>query len=322
MLRRWALAVLLATTACKSAPGIPTVGPGAEGAGPAGAAAGGVPSESGTILRYDASARTLRQVGHLELIQRGAGQYAEAMVDLQASIAFEPKGERLEVVWAVTDVTELELRGALQQEGDDTKSFLKEHGIGAYLSDLRGQAEADPQLVQNVQRESKLSAMRQEIADATAAGKPAPIIPGLQMLSYLPPLLQLPTLPELPLPLNEPVKVSRAEETELGQTGLVLPFDVEVEYTLVRIEEAGGTRLAEMVFEATAIGTQDGPGGEIVIESTQRGTLLFDLGRRVPVSYESTRTESIEMGQYSGETETTLRSTWEEQPRASTLGLP
>ena len=310
MLRRWALGVLLATAACKPAPGIPTASP--DGTDSAGPGATGVPSEAATILRYDASARTLRQVGHLELIQRGAGQYAEAVVDLEAVISFEPKGDRLEVLWTVSDVTGLELRGALQRDDDDAETFLETHGFGAYLSDLRGQAEADPELPKNLERESKLTAMRQQIADATAAGKPAPIIPGLQMLSYLPPLLQLPTLPEEALPLNEPVTVSREEETELGETGLVLPFDVEVEYTLVRIEESGGTRLAEMVFEASAIGTQEGPGGEIVIESKQRGTLLFDLGRRIPVSYESTRTETIEMGQFSGETETTLRATWEE----------
>lgn len=310
MLRRWALGALLATAACKPAPGIPTAVP--DGAGTAGSGAAGVSNESATVLRYDASARTLRQVGHLELIQRGAGQYAEAVVDLQAVIAFEPKGDRLEVQWTVSDVTALELRGALQRDDDDTETFLETHGFGAYLSDLRGQAEADPQLPRNVERESTLAAMRQEIADATAAGRAAPIVPGLQMLSYLPPLLQLPTLPEQPLPLNEPVTVTREEETELGETGLVLPFDVEAKYTLVRIEESEGSRLAEMVFEATAIGTQEGPGGEIVIESKQRGTLLFDLGRRVPVSYESTRTETIEMGQFSGETETTLRATWEE----------
>ncbi|MBV1860169.1 MAG: hypothetical protein KUG77_17280 [Nannocystaceae bacterium] len=310
MLRRWALGVLLATAACKPAPGIPAVPP--EGEDSVGPAAEGVPSESGTILRYGASARSLRQVGHLELIQRGAGQYAEAVVDLEAVIAFEPNGDRLEVVWTVSDVTGLELRGALQREDDNAETFLENHGFGAYLSDLRGQAEVDPLLPKNVERESKLAAIRQQIADATAAGEPAPIIPGLQMLSYLPPLLQLPTLPEEALPLNEPVTVLRQEETELGETGLVLPFDVEVEYTLVRIEDSGGTRLAELVFEATAVGRQEGPGGEIVIESKQHGTLLFDLTRRIPVSYESTRTETIQMGQFSGETETTLRATWEE----------
>ncbi|MGH1340992.1 MAG: hypothetical protein ACRBN8_05545 [Nannocystales bacterium] len=310
MLRRWALGVLLATAACKPAPGIPTTAPG--GADPADPGVAAVPSETATVLRYDASARTLKQVGHLELIQRGAGQYAEAVVDLEAVIAFEPKGDRLEVVWTVSDITGLELRGALQRDDDETDTFLETHGFGAYLSDLRGQAEVDPALPKNAERESKLAAMRQEIADATEAGKPAPIVPGLQMLSYLPPLLQLPTLPEEPLPLSEPVTVHREEETELGETGLVIPFDVEVEYTLVRIEESGGARLAEMVFEGTAVGVQEGPGGEIVIESKQRGTLLFDLGRRIPVSYESTRTETIEMGQFSGETETTLRATWEE----------
>ena len=271
-----------------------------------------MPSATSSVLRYDAAARTLKQTGHLELIQRGAGQYAEAILDVKASVGIEPKGDRLEVGWKVDEVTGLELRGALQRDGDDASGFLETHGVGAYLSDLRGQAEDDPELPQNLQRESKLAEMRQTIADATAAGQPPPIIPGLQMLSYLPPLLQLPSLPEDALPLNEPVTVSRQEETELGDTGLVIPFDVEVKYTLVRIDDSGGTRLAEMVFEATAIGSQEGPGGEIVIQSEQRGSLLFDLGKKIPVSYESTRTETIEMGQYSGETETTLRSTWEE----------
>ena len=263
------------------------------------------------MLRYDSTARTLRQTGHLELVQRGAGQYAEAVLDLSATIRVEPRADRLEVAWKVDDVLGIELSGALQQDGDDAETFLETHGVGAYLSDLRGQAEDDPELPLNLERESKLTQMREEIAKATAAGKSAPIVPGLQMLSYLPPLLQLPTLPEEALPLNEPVIVRREEETELGDTGLVLPFDVEVKYTLVRIDASGGSRLAEMVFEATASGRQEGPGGEIVIESEQRGSLLFDLEKQVPVSYESVRTETIEMGQFSGETETTLRASWE-----------
>ena len=43
------------------------------------------------MLRYDAAARTLKQTGHLELIQRGAGQYAEAILDVKASVGIEPK---------------------------------------------------------------------------------------------------------------------------------------------------------------------------------------------------------------------------------------
>ena len=302
--------VLLAVAACKPAPGIPTTDP--DGATSAAAQGGDeATKEAAVVLRYDTTARTLRQTGHLELVQRGAGQYAEAILDVSATIAIEPRADRLEVAWKVDDVTGLELAGALQQDGDDAEAFLEAHGVGAYLSDLRGQAEDDPELPLNLERESKLAQMREEIAKATAAGKSAPIVPGLQMLSYLPPLLQLPTLPDEALPLGEPVIVRREEETELGDTGLVLPFDVEVKYTLVRIDASGGSRLAEMVFEATASGSQEGPGGEIVIVSEQRGSLLFDLEKKVPVSYESIRTETIEMGQFSGETETTLRASWE-----------
>ncbi len=295
--------------ACKPAPGIPTTGPDAAASGPDDTA---VAAEAGTVLRYDASARTLKQTGHLELVQRGAGRYAEALLDVDATITIQPKGDRLEVVWTVDEVTALELQGALQGDGPDPKAFLQEHGSGAYLSDLRGQAEDDPTLPQNVERESKLESMRAEIDKATAEGKPAPVMPGLQMLSYLPPLLQLPSLPEEALPLGEPVTVEREEETELGDTGIVLPFDVSVTYTLVRIDDSGNSRIAEMAFEGSAVGSQEGPGGPITIESLQKGSLLFDLDAKVPVAYEATRSETIEMGQFSGETETILRAAWEE----------
>ncbi len=309
MKRRVVVGLFLALSgACKPAPGIPTTDP---DPATAGATATDV-AQTGTVLRYDARARTLQQTGHLELVQRGAGRYAEAVLDVNATIAIEPVGDRLQVVWTVDEVTALELQGALQGEGEDPKAFLQTHGSGAYLSDLRGQAEDDPTLPQNVARESKLETMRAEIDRATAEGKPAPIMPGLQMLSYLPPLLQLPSLPEATLPLGEPITVERDEETELGDTGIVLPFEVSMTYTLVRIDASGDSRIAEMTFEGSAVGTQEGPGGPITIESRQQGSLLFDLDAKVPVTYEATRTETIEMGQFSGETETTLRASWEE----------
>ncbi len=284
----------------------------ADAGGELGGAGADVPLASGTVLRYEARPRTLQQTAHLEMVQRGAGQYAEAALDLRARVDVAPQSDRLKVVWAISDVAALELRGALQVEGsDDPKAFLVEHGSGAYLSDLRGQAEVDPALPENAAREAKLGELRETLRAQTKAGQPAPILPGLQMLSYLPPLVQLPSLPERPLPMGEPVKVEREEETELGETGLLLPFDVEMTYTLVAIDTSGGARIAEMSFQGSAIGSTDGPGGEVVIESKQSGTLLFNLDEQVPVSYESSRTETYEMGQFTGETETTIRASWE-----------
>lgn len=287
--------------------------PDAASADPRGGGSVDVPAAAGTVFRYQARARSLRQTGHLEMVQRGAGQYAEATLDLSAAVGLEPLSDRLKVVWSIDAVDGLELRGALQSSspGDDPKAFLVEFGRGAYLSDLRGQAEEDPTLPENTGREAKLAALREELEAAAAAGNAAPVAPGLQMLSYLPPMLQLPSLPEEPLPLGEAVNVHREEETELGDTGVLLPFDVEMAYTLVSIDDSGGTRIAEMSFEGSAIGATDGPGGEVVVESRQRGTLLFNLDEQIPVSYESLRTETIEMGQFSAETETTIRSTWE-----------
>lgn len=311
-LRCLAPCLLIALAGCNKAPGIPTTDPEFDGSVDAPEGGADVPLASGTVLRYDTQPRTLEQRGQLEMVQRGAGQYAEAVLDLSAKVTVEPQANRLKVAWSIADVANLELRGALQVTGaEDPKAFLVEYGTGAYLCDLRGQAEDDPSLPENAQREAKLDAVHEEIRKATEAGAPPPVVPGLQMLSYLPPLLQLPSLPEQPLPLGEPVKVERQEETELGDTGLLLPFDVEVTYELVRIDTSGGERLAEMTFQADALGRREGPEGEVVIASQQHGSLLFNLDAQIPVSYEATRTETYEFGQFSSETETSIRATWE-----------
>ncbi len=269
--------------------------------------------KSGTTLRYEARPSKYRQKATWEMTQRGAGNYAEVALELSADIEVAQQSDRLKVVWAVVGVDKLDLKGALQVEpGEDPKTFLRENGHGAYLTDLLGQADdmASQALPENADRNDKLDALREDIRRKTEAGKPVRIGAGVQLISYLPPVLQLPSLPEQPLPTGEPVKVSTSEEAEIGETGLVLPIESSMTWTLVKIDASGGERVAELQFTGVASGSTQAESGRVAIESKNEGTLLFNLDKHMPITYEVSRTETFELGDFAGETTTIIQSSW------------
>lgn len=271
------------------------------------------PLEAGLVLRYEAKPRKFKQTASLEMTQRGAGQYSEMKVGLSAAVDVAKDSDRLKVAWTIKDVDAMELKGSIAPAAsDDPKSFLQQHGRGAYLCDLLG--EADPEasfaLAENRGRNTLLDEFQAEVAKKTAAGEPAPVRPGIQLLTYLPPVLQLPSLPEETLPPGKEVRLERQEQAELD-TGTVMPIDIEMTYVLVNVDTTGGSRIAELQFRGRAAGEGEGAGGTIMIESSTEGTLLFDVDEKIPVSYEVSRTESFELGEFSGETTTLIRASWE-----------
>ena len=271
-------------------------------------------SKTGTRLRYEARPSKYRQKATWEMTQRGAGNYAEVALELSANIEVAQQSDRLKVVWAVVQVDKLDLKGALQVEpGEDPKVFLRENGHGAYLTDLLGQADdmASQALPENADRNAKLDALREDIRKKTEAGKPVRIGAGVQLISYLPPVLQLPSLPEQALPTGEAVKVSTSEEAEIGETGLVLPIESSVTWTLVKIDATGGERVAELQFAGEATGSTQAESGRVAIESKNEGTLMFNLDQHMPITYEVSRTETFELGDFTGETTTIIRSQWD-----------
>ena len=268
---------------------------------------------AGITVRYKAGASKLRQSATWEMTQRSAGTYAEVALELSADIDVLEESDRLKVVWAVQSVDKLDLKGALQVEpGEDPKSFLRENGRGAYLSDLLGQADdmASQALPENAGRMKQLEAFQEEIRKKTNAGKPVKIGAGIQLITYLPPVLQLPSVPEEALPTGEPVTVETSEEIEIGSSGIVLPIETAVTWTLVKVDASGSDRMAELTFAGQAEGSADSPGGLTMIKSNNEGTLLWNLDQHVPVSYEVTRTETFQFGEMAGETTTLIRSEW------------
>lgn len=282
--------------------------PSTEGDAPAKA-----PLEAGLVLRYEAKPRKFKQTASLEMTQRGAGQYSEMKVGLSALVDVAQDSDRLKVAWTISGVDAMELKGSIAPSGgDDPKAFLQKHGRGAYLCDLLGEAdpEASGSLSENTARNALLDQFQVEVAEKTAAGEPVPVRPGIQLLTYLPPVLQLPSLPQETLPPGKEVRLERQEQAELD-TGMVMPIDIEMIYVLVNVDTTGGSRIAELQFRGRAEGEGEGGGGTIMIESSTEGTLLFDVDEKIPVSYEVSRTESFELGEFSGETTTLIRATWE-----------
>lgn len=280
-----------------------------------GAAAGdGAEQAQGTTLRYAAAPKTLQQNVTFETTQSGGGQFAEAKLQLVAKLAVDKDADKLKVIWNVEQVENLELGGALEpKEGDDPKAYVTEQGKGAYLTDLRGETdeEASEGLPENAAAKAEMERMQKEMQEQAAAGKQPAVPAGVMVMAFLPRALQLPTLPEQTLEVGKPAKIEREEEQVLGETGIVLPLEIETTYTLVKIDDSGGNRIAEVRMEGEAGGATETQMGMITYASSYEGTLLFDLDAQVPVSYERQNTDAYELGQLGSQESTVLlRSEW------------
>jgi hypothetical protein len=92
---------------------------------------------------------------------------------------------------------------------------------------------------------------------------------------------------------------------------LILPIESAVTWTLVKIDSSGGDRVAELQFEGVATGSTQADSGRVMIESKNEGTLLFNLDKHMPITYEVSRMETFELGDFAGETTTIIRSQWD-----------
>ena len=281
-----------------------------EGAGGQGAPA----ATEQIVLRYGPGAKTLRQKASMETTTNGGGQFVEAKVDFTAKLAVTEQAGKLKVAWAIDGVDEVSVSGALQGQGQgDPKAFLTSTARGAYLTDLQGRTDAavSDTLPENQAMQQKLEQVQREVQAKTAAGEPPQYPAGADVLPYLQPVIQLPTLPEQGLEVGKAMTIEKEEERDLASVGVVLPLSIATTYTLVRVDGSGSTRIAEVQFSGEAGGQAQGQVGTVTITSEYEGTLLFDLDQAVPVSYDVTRTESWNLGPVTGETTTVIKATWE-----------
>lgn len=291
---------LVAALACAGAMGACNKQGGTDSPGERGGAAG-APTGDGVQLRYGLAATKLKQKGKVDLNTSGGGQFGQAAIEYSALLDVVPNGDKLKVSWSFADIGKLDVQGLYKDAAGDPKSMLLAEGRGAFIVDLLGTVDekGTDALAETVARRERFKALAKE---GGAAEGQAPKNGGtLQLLAMTDAMVSLPDLPKESLAVGKSITVEREEETQLGDSGVMLPTDIESKFTLVKIDESGAQRIAEVQVEVESSGATEMQGNMIAVESTTEGTMLFDLGTGLPVSYKFTRNTSFSFGQNSFE---------------------
>jgi hypothetical protein len=253
-------------------------------------------AKDGVALRYAAQPVKLLQTGQFDSSMRARGDYNEIAAKYTLGLELAPAGDKLKVVWTFADVGALDLKGSLAPKpgAPDPKADLLRLGKGAYLVDLRGEIDEDASkaLSENAALEKETESLMKQAAEAQKAGKKfdAPILAVLQSLRAM---VALPVLPEQGLAVGKPVVSTEEAEVQLFEGGPKMPTDTETKYTLVKIDDSGAKKIAEVQFESVTSGAVESQMGALVLESSTEGTILFDVDGHVPVSIDLTANQSF-----------------------------
>lgn len=260
------------------------------GDGPGGGAAQG----QGTALRYAPGAVKLKQSTTVSLTVSG-GQSGSMKADLVGVLDVSGSAaDKLKVAYSIAEVRDFTLSGVLApkpKEGEAPKDLKAElaKAAGAEIIDLRGVTdEAATKALPENKREAE------SISDSVGE------------------FLGLPQLPEPALAPGVAVKKEKEDTVALGGS-LKIPVDEESTYTLVKISDEGGKKIAEIKFESESSGAVDAPqgGGMITVDSASEGTIFFNLDDKVPVRMHVEQTQNFAFGDQGGETQIVIDATYE-----------
>jgi hypothetical protein len=135
---------------------------------------------------------------------------------------------------------------------------------------------------------------------------------GGMLASFFEGVFQLPTLPEAALEVGKEVKVQEEDTVPLGgDGGPKLPIDSESVFRLVKIDETGGRRLAEVEFSIEASGATEMQGGMLVVDQTSEGSFVFDLTTNAPVRLDLTSSQTFSFGDNGQEVTTIISSEYQ-----------
>lgn len=299
---------------------------GASTAAPAdGAAAGGGKAEAaaGELLRYKPDT-SFRQATTYTVKVSGGGQFGEVATSHKATLSLAPSGENIRVGWKVDELANIALKGMFEPKDAslkdfDYKAYLAENGTGVFLTDLRGEKddEGTDALPENTEKKKAAEAKKVEREAAIKKAKEEKKDPpkftdaaGEQVLAMLEPSFSLMTLPEKPMEVGKPVTEEEESEEEV-MGGIKIPMETEATYTLVKIDESGGKRVAEISVEVEASGAAEMGQGMLVIDQATEATFLFNMDEGIPVSVNLNTTQSVSMGDRGLETSVIVESTYE-----------
>lgn len=256
------------------------------------------PAADGISLRYKPGATKLKESGKLSLTLSGP-QSGSMAIDVTGTLDVTDSGaDALKVAFKIDEVREVSFGGAFEpkpKEGEEPKdpkeSLLK--ASGARIIDMRG--EADEEATKNLAENKKPEGEQ-----------------GGGMTESVGEFLGLPELPEMGLKLGESITVEKEDEQDLG--GLKIPIDEESKYTLVKIDDSSGKRLAEVTIETEGSGAIELPqgGGLLSIDQVAEVRMVFNLDDQIPVSLHVEQTSAFSAGsQGGGETQVTIDATYE-----------
>ena len=285
----------LSATGCKKS--ADTAGPDGGGGG-GGAATGG-----GVVLRYKPTAMKLKETITASFNLSGGGQSGSMKADLTGLLDISPSGnERLRVGFSVLDVRTFDLTGAMKPEPKDGKPVpdLKAKLLeakGARIVDLLGDADkaATKALPENTKKE----------------GAPAD---EYDMSSFGSFLGLPPEMPKDGLTEGKPLKVSKEDKENIF--GIEIDMDVETTYTLVKVDNSSGKRIADVKIESEASGAKElSQGGKTMmlsVDVASESTVKFNLDDQLPVSSHIESTTSFSAGaEGGGESRIVMDATYE-----------
>lgn len=287
LLRLGLVAALVCSVSCEKSGA--TKDPG-KGAGSGKVAAGDI------ALRYKVGPAKLKQTGKFDMNTTGGGQFGEAAMEYTAMLELAAQGDKIKVVWSLADIAKLDVKGMFEDKGstEDPKAFLVAEGKGAFLVDPLGKLDekGTEGLAENAARRERFKKLEEE---AKASGGQAQTSSGVKILALADSMVTLPDLPADGLAVGKSVTVEEEEEAQMG--GIVMPSETETKYTLVKIDDSGGTRIAELQIDAVTSGATEVPGGMLSVDMTTEGSMLFDIDAGMPVSYKLTRSQSFAFGE-------------------------
>lgn len=257
-----------------------------------GGTSGGQTAAGGHVLRYKSAPARLKENLNVSFSLNGGGQTASMKADLTGLLDISPSGaERLRVGFSVLEVRALELTGGMKPEAKDgkpapdAKAKLLE-AKGARIVDLLG--DTDKEATKTLPENQKKADAKQDDIDMNSFGS----------------FLGLP--PEMPrdgLVEGTPLKISK-EEKENFFGGLEIDMETETTYTLVKIDNSSGKRIADIKIESESSGakemSQGGRSMMISVDVASESTLSFNLDDMLPIRSHIESTTNFSAGSDGG----------------------
>lgn len=252
-----ALLGALGVAACEKTPATATNSP----------SEGGATQGGGTVLAYKAAPAKLKQ--NVQVSVTNSGVFAGSIkFDATGLLAVsDAGGGKLKVDYSMLEVRSVETTGQMTpkpKEGEpapDLKARLLT-GKGARVVDLQGKLDADATkaLPENAKQDK----------DGPGVGALVGTFLGLPQ-----------DLPIAAMKEGEEVKLSKQETEDFN--GLKLDMDIDLKYTLVKIDASSGKRLAELKIESEGSGAQESGQMQVSLNTSSESTVVLDLDSQLPV---------------------------------------